>query len=584
MSTTAVRAVLGQLPGLEVTRVLKSRRGASSLSVIPDEATDVHVTRVDPDRAELIKQMTPPQLVVEEDAALENGGPVSAARSEPARLAAWSTASNVEVRSIRIRVGGDGDKPLAGVGVSLAGDGFPQEARTDKRGEVTVPLVALAGRRARALFVSAPHGYWDRYVTDPELSDTDVNVVRLKALEETIGGFPDQYRHGWGERQMGLDRLPDALCGSGVKIAIVDSGVDTTHPLLRHIRHGVDLTNRSDPHGWGHDIIGHGSHAAGIIAARDESGKAMRGFAPEAEIHVLKLFPGGQCSNLLEALDYCLELDIDIVNLNLACPERSQAVEQKLEEAALQGIACIVAAGNCGGPVRYPASSPYALAVGAVGQLNEFPEDTYDATTVVRTLVAPDGTFSPSWTCSGPEIAMCAPGVAVLSTVPGGFGPQSGTAVAAAHVTGLAALLLAHHPAFQGPLRIRNPQRVAALFGMVRRMCVPYPFGPERAGAGLPRLHGVEHLLQPGGRHGSPANGQSWATTPWPTSPAYGIGGGTAGAFSGPPFAHPESAAVGTSPLDPAAIAPAYLQASLAAQVWPVQALLESLRRQYLGG
>src|SRR5262249_1801804 len=149
-----------------------------------------------------------------------------------------------------------------------------------------------------------------------------------------------------------------------------------------------------------------------------------------------------------------------------------------------------------GGPVQYPAASPYTLAVGAVGRLNEFPDDTWDSSTVRPSLVAGDGIFSPTFTSVGAEVAVCAPGVAIVSTVPGGFAPLSGTSTAAPHVTGLGALPLAHHPAFQGPLGIRSQNRVVALFGMIRWLSVPYPFGPERTGAGVPRLHAVERLLQ----------------------------------------------------------------------------------------
>jgi subtilisin family serine protease len=552
----------------------------------------VFVARLDADRAELIRQATAAQFVVEEDAPLEYATPAGAPPAGPARLAAWNTAASIETRQVRFRVIGEGDKPVANAGVSLAGEGFPQEGRTDKRGEATVPLVALPGRRARSLLVSAPHSYWDQYLIEPELSETDVNVVRLRAIEETIAGFPDQFRYGWGQLQMGLDRLPDPLTGTGVKIAIVDSGVDTSHALLRHIRHGIDLTNHADPRTWSQDAVGHGTHAAGIIAARDEAGQMMRGFAPEAEIHVLKVFPGAQFSTLIEALDYCIELDIDIVNLGLGSPRRSQAVDQKLEEAALSGIACIVAGGSSTGPVQHPASSPYTLAVGAVGRLNEYPDATWDATTVLPGLVASDGIFSPSFTCLGPEVAVCAPGVAVVSTVPGGYEPQSGTSVAAPHVTGLAALLLAHHPVFQGPLRARTVQRVAALFSMIRWMSVPYGFGPERTGAGVPRLHGLESLLQPGFTAGGRGSG---GVAPEAGSGYSGAGagpmfGGLAGpaaatAFGGPVFASQEAlGGVGTTVLDPAHVNPLYVQASLVAQAWPVQALLESLRRQYLGG
>src|SRR4029450_1303262 len=103
-----------------------------------------------------------------------------------ARLAWWGFAGAVEPRQMRFRVVGEGDRPLANVGVSLAGEGFPQEGRTDKRGDVTLPLMVLPGRRARSAFVSAPSNYWDQYLAEPELSDGDVNVVRLRAISETI--------------------------------------------------------------------------------------------------------------------------------------------------------------------------------------------------------------------------------------------------------------------------------------------------------------------------------------------------------------------------------------------------------------
>ncbi len=250
MSAGAVRATLGQLPGLEVVRVLRPRRPFSALSMAPDEATETYVVRIDSNRTELIRHMVPPQLVMEEDGALEYGTPAGLSRPAPTRLASWSFGGAFENRQIRFRVIGEGDKPLASVGVSLAGEGFPQEGRTDKRGEVTLPLTTLPGRRARSLFVSAPNSYWDQFLTEPELVDGDMNVIHLRAIEETIAGFPEHFRYGWGQLQMGLHRIPETLTCRGLRIAIVDSGADTSHPLLHHIRLGLDLTNSADPQAW----------------------------------------------------------------------------------------------------------------------------------------------------------------------------------------------------------------------------------------------------------------------------------------------------------------------------------------------
>src|SRR5262249_52818129 len=191
----------------------------------------------------------------------------------PPRLPSWRCGGAFKSRQIRLRVTGEGDKPLANVGLSLAGEGFSQEGRTDKRGEVTLPLATLPGRRPRSLFVGAPNGYWDQVFTEPELVDGDMNVILVRPIDETIAGFPEPFGHGWGQPQIALHRVPEGPTCRGVKTAIVDSGTDTSHPLLRHIRLGLDLTGPADPQAWTLDVIGHGTHAAGIIAARDESGK-----------------------------------------------------------------------------------------------------------------------------------------------------------------------------------------------------------------------------------------------------------------------------------------------------------------------
>jgi hypothetical protein len=175
---------------IEIVRVLRPRRAASGLSVTADEATEVYVARVDRDRAELIKQMLPAQLLMEEDAALEHAAPAGLSCPAPTRLASWSSTGGIDTRQVRFRVIGEGDRALANVGVSVAGEGFPQEGRTDKRGEVTLPLMAFAGKPARSLFVSSPSNYWDQYLVEPVLADGEVNVVRLRAIEETIAGSP----------------------------------------------------------------------------------------------------------------------------------------------------------------------------------------------------------------------------------------------------------------------------------------------------------------------------------------------------------------------------------------------------------
>jgi subtilisin family serine protease len=136
--------------------------------------------------------------------------------------------------------------------------------------------------------------------------------------------------------------------------------------------------------------------------------------------------------------------------------------------------------------VQFPASSSSALAVAAIGRVGEFPLDSYHAQTVQNPT--PDGYFSPRFSCFGPEIALCAPGVAVLSSVPpNNFAACDGTSMAAPHVTGLAALVLAHHPDFAVAFRARNLQRVQRLYQILKASARPLNLGdPRRTGFGLP--------------------------------------------------------------------------------------------------
>jgi subtilisin family serine protease len=380
--------------------------------------------------------------------------------------------------------------------ITLQGDAFAQDGVTDKKGELTLTLHSVGNNPPRSLFVDPMRDYWDRFLISPDISLTEVNILRMISLKQALTGFPGTYKYGWGQRLMGLDQLPPEYTGKGVKIAIIDSGADSAHPLLKRVTTGKDMTNNLDEKSWAQDVVGHGTHCAGVITGHSTDEIALRGFAPEAEVYIFKIFPGGQFSSLLDALDQCMALDIDIVNMSLGSDQPSQAVEQKLEEAVHDGIACIVAAGNSSGPVQYPASSPNVLAVAAVGRLKEFPSESWDARTVTEGMVTPDGLFSPSFTCFGPQIAVAGPGVSIVSSVPdNGFEPQSGTSMAAPHITGLAALLLAHHPALQGSLRTRGPQRVAALFQLIKASCVPASLDAQRTGKGIPTLHGLIRAL-----------------------------------------------------------------------------------------
>jgi subtilisin family serine protease len=331
--------------------------------------------------------------------------------------------------------------------------------------------------------------HWSFYQEQPDISDEEVNVVKLRALSDwpSLANFPKQQQLSWGQKAMRLDQLPPHFRGQGIRIAIVDSGAANQHQDLTNITHGYDIINKQrDTSTWTVDTLSHGSHCAGVIAGLD-SAVGIRGFAPDAEIHACKLFPGGQISQLIDALEYCIEKQIDVVNLSLGGAEPSEALEQQLQRARQAGVACIVAAGNSGGAVQYPAASQHVLAVAAIGRLHEFPADSYHTQSLTPQMDT-NGFYAARFSCFGPEIAVCAPGVAITSSVPdNNYAAWDGTSMAAPHVTGLAALALAHHPDFQGAIRMRNAQRVDRLFQIIKASCRPVMVGDQRrTGFGLP--------------------------------------------------------------------------------------------------
>jgi subtilisin family serine protease len=297
---------------------------------------------------------------------------------------------------------------------------------------------------------------------------------------------------------MKFDRVPSEWNGSGTKVGLIDSGCDSAHPLLRHIVRGLDLTRANDPQSWKFDELGQGTHCAGIIAASAAAASEIIGCAPASDLHIFKVVPGGYFSDLIDALSQCIERRLDVVQIGVCVEPFSELVAQKITEARLNGIACVTGAGNAGGAVQFPGNVPGVLTVSAVGKLGEYPQDTRHAQRVLPQLIAFSGIYATNFSGWGPQVGVCAPGVAVVSSVPGGgYAAWDGTSMAASHVVGFAALLLAHHPALQSINQgARADQRVSTLYDLLRVSAIPYAqVDPYRVGAGLPDLQQVPGLM-----------------------------------------------------------------------------------------
>src|ERR1700704_6621773 len=448
--------------------------------------SEVVVAKIEEDKAQRLRTAAPPHLIIERDSVLACADYLSIPAHAPqigTLLPLRSVATDISIRVI-----GERDQPLARATVVIDGGELPAQALTDETGTARITFFGSSTEAIRALFIRSAANLWDRLIPAPRLG-SGINTVKLRPLSEFYPHFPSARLLGWGQRLMGIDPTAGRFSGSGVKIGLIDTGCDNSHPLLRHIVQGKDFTNGGTDTSWSQDLVSHGTHCAGIINASSTE-QGIVGCAPAAELHVFKVIPEGRISDLLAALDECIERDVDLINISVVSDEFSELLSQKLHEARQKGIACIVAAGNTGGPLTFPAMLPGVMAVAAVGKLKEFPEDSSHVLSVIPQLIGRDDIFAASFSAAGAQVAVSAPGVAIVSTVPGGgYTAADGTSAAAAHVTALAALVLAHHPLFQdGGFRVRSEQRVQALFELIRASAVPRVPDRQRGGAGVPDL------------------------------------------------------------------------------------------------
>jgi subtilisin family serine protease len=233
----------------------------------------------------------------------------------------------------------------------------------------------------------------------------------------------------WGGSQGATTVIP-GQGGAGARVAVLDTGIDCNHEdLAGGCVYGANFSGAAQPF----DDHGHGTHVAGIIGAR-ANGVGTIGVAPEATVYAVKVLAAngsGALSWVAAGIDWAVANNMDVVNMSLSATVSSQALADAVAAAQAAGVMVVAAAGNsgCCNTVGYPAKLAGAMAVGAV-----------DAADVIA-----------SFSSTGPEVDVVAPGVAVRAPVPtgtctlcdpSGYRVLNGTSMATPHVAGAAALLM----------------------------------------------------------------------------------------------------------------------------------------------
>ncbi|MDP9798895.1 type VII secretion-associated serine protease mycosin [Catenuloplanes nepalensis] len=246
----------------------------------------------------------------------------------------------------------------------------------------------------------------------------------------------------WAQQRYGLDRLATVADGTGTVVAVIDSGVDPSHPQLAgRVSHGADFL---DDDGEGAvDCVGHGTAVASLIAAGPTPGVAFRGVAPETQILPVRvseqqIVDGAQTGRtvppdrLAAAVRWAVDNDADVLNMSVVLYADDPAVRAAIGYAVANDVIVVAAVGNrhetperATDPTPYPAAYAGVLGVGAITESGQ----------------------AAAYSQTGAYVDLVAPGGHVLTAVPGGgHAYADGTSYAAPFGAATAALVRQRWP------------------------------------------------------------------------------------------------------------------------------------------
>lgn len=345
---------------------------------------------------------------------------------------------------------------LKGVGLGLAGGFVAQSAAAVPADRFLVGTNSPAGTRAAKAAAFAVEDVLDfatlgRQVVVGRFSEDALRGLRLRpdiayvepdglmhAVTIDVTDSTSEYYLPWGVDRVDAEKVHAAATGTGVHVAVIDTGIDDDHPdLVANLGEGWNFV--LDSPAWD-DNNGHGTHCAGTVGAV-LNGVGVAGVAPTVTLHAAKVLNSsgsGTWSNIAKGINWVASKGYRIGSLSLGGESYSRTLDDACRNAYNSGVLLVAAAGNNGKNLDqtpfYPASFPTVVAVSATNKSD-----------VLAT-----------WSNYGTDIEFAAPGVAIWSTYPpsldtndgtqDGYKRMAGTSMACPHVSGAAALVWALAP------------------------------------------------------------------------------------------------------------------------------------------
>jgi subtilisin len=299
-----------------------------------------------------------------------------------------------------------------------------------------------------------PQQAWDALARNPVIDYIEPNI-EFHAIADS-----------WGIDRVNAPAVWGQTTGQGVKVAILDTGIDGNHPNLNVWGGWNTLNNTSDYM----DRQGHGTHVAGTVGALNV-GRVV-GVAPAARLYAVKVLGddgSGTAASVATGIQWAANNGMNVINMSLGASSHSQTIQNACDAAYNQGLLLVAAAGNSGNRagtgnnVNYPAAYASVIAVAATDTSNK----------------------RASFSSTGPAVEISAPGVSIISTyLNNGYASASGTSMASPHVAGVAALLWAYDGSLSNVALRQLLQQTATPLGNVNY----YGYGLVNAAAAVAAL------------------------------------------------------------------------------------------------